>query len=299
VLAEMGDSPGAESPYDIDGVHFMPLFREILYDADSLTSAVDILTNAARIKRYHYVFGDGQTEVAAVKIKAHAPETPPADLVVWTDNDPADEFAPDVLEDVVYNDEGRGAYPTLVAQYGTLDADKMIALANAIATHGGNVMNVVYNGATLEFWVAFAEGASEAYTQPYAQGSMAALDGDSDGIADLDEGPGDPDADGTPNYLDTDSDDDGYLDADEWGASDPYDASSTPPVGRSPDPGNRAARHDSAGRTRVRAGDMAQSGLRAHENGTGHAAHAASWVEDRGPICLGGPFGCEPRCRVG
>ena len=221
-LSEMGDSPGGEQPYDIDGVHFMPLFRQILYDADSLTDAIDILTNAARIKRYHYVFGDGRSELAGVKIKAHAPETPPDDLIIWTDNDLTDEFAPDVLVDVVYNDEGRGAYPTLVAEHGSLDSAKMIDLANQIATHGGNVMNVVYDATDLELWTAFAEGADEAYERPYVHLDLLELDGDSDSIPDLDEGTADPDDDGTPNYLDTDSDDDGIDDAIE-GTDDPDD----------------------------------------------------------------------------
>jgi len=226
VLAEMGDSPGSERPYDIDGVHFMPLFRQILYDADSLTGALDILTNAARIKRYHYVFGDGQNELRGVKIKAHAPEAPPDDLIIWTDNDPTDEFAPEVLVDVVYNDEGRGAYPTLVAEHGSLDSAKMIDLANQIATHGGNVMNVVYDATDLELWTAFADGLVEAYLQPYVHLDLFDLDGDSDSIPDLDEGTDDPDDDGTPNYLDTDSDGDGIDDEIE-GADDP-DGDGTP-----------------------------------------------------------------------
>ena len=56
-----------------------------------------------RIKKYHFVVGDGAHK-KAVKMLAHAP-----DLVIWTDNDPTDELAPNVLKDVVYQDEGRGA----------------------------------------------------------------------------------------------------------------------------------------------------------------------------------------------
>ena len=37
VLAEMGDSPAREAPYDLDAPHFMVFFRSLLYDADSLT----------------------------------------------------------------------------------------------------------------------------------------------------------------------------------------------------------------------------------------------------------------------
>ncbi|MCX5769118.1 MAG: C45 family autoproteolytic acyltransferase/hydrolase, partial [Candidatus Hydrogenedentes bacterium] len=214
-LAEMGDSPGSEKPYDINGEHWMAIMRNILYDADNLTEALDILRDAKRIKRYHFVFGDGRAEHRAVKIKAHAPETPPDDLIVWTDNDPTDEYAPNVADDVVYNDEERGAWPLIMADYGSLDAQKMIEIANAIPIHGDNVLDCVYDSTSLEFWVSYADFDSEAYTQPYAYGSMTALDGDSDGIGDLEERGIDTDNDGAPNYLDSDSDNDGIDDATE------------------------------------------------------------------------------------
>lgn len=212
-LAEMGDSPSSEFPYNLNGTHFMPLFRQLLYDADNLTEAIGILTHAQRIKRYHYVFGDGKTELAAVKILAHAPEPPPDDLVIWTDNDPTDEHAPNVAVDVVYQDEGRGAFPYIMNSYGAHTADTMMAIARAIATHGGNVMNVVYDATDFELWAAYADGPSEAYREPFVHLALATLDGDGDGIPDCDEGGTDADIDGTPNYLDTDSDGDGILDS--------------------------------------------------------------------------------------
>lgn len=257
VLSEMGDSPASEYPYDLNGSHFMPLFRNILYDADSLSEALGILTDTQRIKRYHYVFGDGLNESRAVKIKAHAPETPPDDLIVWIDNDPTDEVAPDVLPDIVYNDEGRGAYPYLQANHGTLDAQKMITVANQIPIPGSNVVNVVYDATALELWVAYAKGGAEAYTRPYTHVRLWDFDGDGDGIPDIVEGGPDPDGDGVPNFmdldsdgdgipdaiegmddldgdgvpnfLDLDSDGDGYLDAEEWQlGTDPYDAEAFP-----------------------------------------------------------------------
>lgn len=45
--------------------------------------------------------------------------------------------------------------------------------------------------------------------------SLPVEDTDDDGISDSDEGLGDTDADGTPNYIDTDSDNDGILDTQE------------------------------------------------------------------------------------
>ncbi|MCA9023343.1 MAG: hypothetical protein KDA74_24510, partial [Planctomycetaceae bacterium] len=50
VLSEMGDSPGKEYPFDMNGVHFTTLFRQVMYDADGLEPAIDIFKNAKRMK---------------------------------------------------------------------------------------------------------------------------------------------------------------------------------------------------------------------------------------------------------
>jgi len=160
-LSEMGNSPGREYPYDLNGAHFSTLFRRVLYDAHDLDEALATFQRAKRIKRYHYVIGDGKTK-RGVKVLAHAP-----DFVVWKDNDPTDEYAPNVLENVVYEDEGRGAFEPLKEAYGKIDAAKMREIACKIPIRGGNVVDVVYDATALEFWVAYAEGEEEAYTRPF------------------------------------------------------------------------------------------------------------------------------------
>ena len=60
----------------------------MLYDSDSLTK-VQVIFNAQPMTRcYHFVFGDGQTEKPAVKIRAHLPESPGQQVAIWEDNDP-------------------------------------------------------------------------------------------------------------------------------------------------------------------------------------------------------------------
>ncbi len=60
------------------------------------------------------------------------------------------------------------------------------------------------------------------YSQAF---ELDTMDSDGDGILDSIEGDGDPDQDGTPNYLDTDSDDDGVPDeVERTTGTDPYDA---------------------------------------------------------------------------
>ena len=185
VLAEMGDAPAKEMPYHVHAPHFTVLFRELLYDADSLTKTLDIFRAQPLTKRYHFVFGDGQNERRAVKIRAHSPEPADRRVIVWKDNDPTDEFAPNVLPCVVYNDEGRGAFPTLQSEHRRLNGGKLVKLANQIPIRGGNVMNVVYDATALRMWFSYAKGEQEAYQRPYAFLDVKALDADRDGRPDL------------------------------------------------------------------------------------------------------------------
>jgi hypothetical protein len=184
-LSEMGDASAKEAPYAIHAPHFTVLFRSMLYDADSLTKALSIFESHAHTKRYHYVFGDGKKELRAVKVRAHTPEPIDQRIKIWKDNDPSDEFAPNVLSCVVYNDEGRGAFPTLKKERGKLDGEKMIALANSIPIKGGNVENVVYDATDLRLWVSYAKGSQEAYQRPYTFIDLKKIDADKDGKPDL------------------------------------------------------------------------------------------------------------------
>jgi hypothetical protein len=185
VLAEMGDASRKEMPYQVHAPHFTAWFRTLLYDADSLTGALETFRRQPMTKRYHFVFGDGQNERRAVKIRAHSPEPDGQRVLVWKDNDPADEFAPEVLSCVVYNDEGRGAFPTLKADHGKLNGEKLVQLANQIPIKGGNVVNVVYDATALRLWVSYAKGDQEAYQRPYAFLDLKALDANGDGREDL------------------------------------------------------------------------------------------------------------------
>lgn len=185
VLSQMGDSPAKEAPYDVHAPHFTVFFRSLLYDADSISRALEIFQALPHTKRYHYVFGDGRAEHRAVKIRAHTPESPDRRMVIWKDNDANDECAPRVLEQVVYNDEGRGAFPLLKRDYGSLNADKMIQIANQIPIRGGNVVNVVHDATALKLWISYAKGDREAYLRPYTLIDLAKLDADKDGTPDL------------------------------------------------------------------------------------------------------------------
>lgn len=186
VLSEMGDASKKEAPYQVHAPHFTVFFRTMLYDGDSLKRALDIFNAQPATKRYHYVFGDGQQDRRAVKVRAHSPEPENRRLAVWKDNDPTDEFAPNVLNCIVYNDEGRGAFPTLRSEHGKLNGEKLIKLANQIPIKGGNVENVVYDATALNMWVSYAHGSQEAYQRKYAFLDLKTLDADANGKADLD-----------------------------------------------------------------------------------------------------------------
>ncbi len=202
VLSEMGDSPEREMPYNLRAPHFTAWFRTLLYDSQSLTEALATFRGLPMTKRYHFLFGDGRTDKRAVKIRAHSPEPPDKRIIVWSDNDPDDELAPDILPRTVYADEGRGAFPTLEAKYGKLDPAAMMDLCNRIPIKGSNVVNIVFDATALRLWVSYAGETAEAYRRPYVFADLTRLDGDADGIPDLQEGVADTDADGKPDFLD-------------------------------------------------------------------------------------------------
>ncbi|MBN2452401.1 MAG: hypothetical protein JXR77_18590 [Lentisphaeria bacterium] len=202
VLAEMGDSPAREMPYDLHAPHFTAWFRTLLYDARSLDQALGAFRRTPLTKRYHFVFGDGRQEKRAVKVRAHAPLTPAERIRVWTDADPTDELAPRVLPGIVYQDEGRGAFPYLEAHRGRLDAAAMIELCNRIPIRGSNVVNAVFDATELRLWIAYAAGTADAALQPYLHLHLGRLDGDGDGVPDLQEGSADRDGNRHPDFLD-------------------------------------------------------------------------------------------------
>jgi isopenicillin-N N-acyltransferase like protein len=171
-LTEIGDSPAKDGPYEMHGIHFMILFRQILYSAKSLEDAVQMIKDAKRIKKYHFVVGDGK-KPAAVKMKAWAPN-----LTIWKDNDPADEMAPEVFPQIVYHAEGRT--PTArghLSQYGhgDYDIDAVIQLSKAIGSLGGNLMNAAYDATAREVWISYALGEECAYRRPYLRVKMKDL----------------------------------------------------------------------------------------------------------------------------
>ncbi len=184
-LSEMGDSSAKEAPYQVHAPHFTVFFRSMLYDCRSLTQTLELFQSQPPTKRYHYVFGDGQTEMRAVKGRAHSPEPKERWLSIWKDNDPNDEVAPQVLSCVVYNDEGRGAFPWIQQDFGKLNGEKLVALANRIPIKGGNVENVVYDATAFRLWVSYAKGTKEAFERPYVYIDLKQMDLDQDGQLDL------------------------------------------------------------------------------------------------------------------
>ena len=160
-VTEMGDTPGSEYPFNLNGIPWFVMLRDVLQDAPSLNDALTVISTANRIKKYHYVIGDGD-EPAGVKLRAWAPG-----LDIWTDNDPADELFPNVLPEVVYETMNNpAAWSHLNANYGAYDAGLMIELSRLVHG-GGNLMDVVYDATARQMWVACAEGAQPAYQREY------------------------------------------------------------------------------------------------------------------------------------
>lgn len=163
VLTSIGDSPSRDYPFDLDGTPFFTLFDDLLHDASTLDEALDMLKAAKRIKKYHYIIANGK-EKAGAKIKAHAP-----DLGIWQDNDPTDEEAPNVFEDIVYQAEKRNplAVAHIKAHYGKYDVQNVIDLTKIVPIKGDNLLAVVYDATALQLWVSYAKGKVEAYQRPF------------------------------------------------------------------------------------------------------------------------------------
>ncbi len=160
-LSEIGDAGKKDKPYNLDGYHFTMFFRDILYDCSTLDQALETVKKTKRIKKYHYVFGSGKEKKAA-KLVAHAPN-----LDIFFENDPKDEFAPNVIANCVYNDEGRGAFPLIKKDYGKHTDQTIVDIVKAIPIKGDNVLGVVYDATTFEMWFSYAKGTTEAYLQPF------------------------------------------------------------------------------------------------------------------------------------
>jgi hypothetical protein len=161
-LTEKGASPSSDYPFNLNGVPFFVMFRDILQDASTLSQALTIVSSAQRIKKYYYVIGDGRLP-GGVKVRAFAPY-----LDVWDDNDPADELYPYVMPNVVYvTMNNTAAWNHLNSNYGKYNAALMVDLSRLVADSDGNLMNVVYDATSREMWIAYAEGTAPAHQRSY------------------------------------------------------------------------------------------------------------------------------------
>ncbi|MCP4641611.1 MAG: hypothetical protein GY851_14300, partial [bacterium] len=160
-LSEKGNSPADGYPYDVNGAHFTSVFHQILYDAENLESAVDILQETQWFKSYYFVVGSGNDK-AGVKVKVDAP-----DITFWGASDPTEEEMFEPLPNAVYiTMEDQLTVPFLKEHDGAHDQNTLIELSKMVGTDNGNLLNVVYDTARLEMWVAIAEGDQNAKTRP-------------------------------------------------------------------------------------------------------------------------------------
>ncbi len=167
VLSEKGASPDNEYPFDLDGTHFSTLFRDILYDANTLDEALNMIKSTKLIKRYHLYVGDGKPEsIGAAKILVSSPDE--TKLTIWKDNDPSDEMAPNIKKNVCYYTmKNEDAYKFLTENYGKFNSEKMIELSRLVADDNGNLEDVVYDATSLEMWVSYAKDQEIAASRPY------------------------------------------------------------------------------------------------------------------------------------
>jgi len=167
VFGEKGESPMSEYPYNINGVHFSFLFRSLMYDAKSLDDVLNTIKNTTLIKRYFLFFSDGNKETqGAAKVLVSSPDS--VKITIWKDKNPNDNLAPNILPySIYYSIDNEIAFKILNKYHGSFDEQSMIELSRAVASSGGNLLNVVYDATTLEMWVAYANDQEDASKQSY------------------------------------------------------------------------------------------------------------------------------------
>ena len=172
VLGEKGESPHRDAPFNIDGIHFSFLFRQILYDATNLQDAISAIEQAPLIKRYFFFVSDGKPEsMGAVKFQVATPD--PIKLRRFSDDDATDDTVPGVLPDCIYYTmDNAVAYDRLKKNSGSFNAASMIDLSRVLAQKNGNLLNIVYDATTLRMWVAFAEKNEDAASRNYVEFSL-------------------------------------------------------------------------------------------------------------------------------
>lgn len=169
VLGEKGESPAGEAPFNINGLHFTFLFRQILYDAQTLQDAVASIEAAPLIKRYFFYVSDGKPEnMGAVKFRVSTPD--PIKLQQFKDNDASDDTVPVALPNCIYYTMDNDLAANQLQKYsGNFDAEKMIQLSRQLAQKGGNLLNVVYDATALRMWIAYAENDEDAASRSYVE----------------------------------------------------------------------------------------------------------------------------------
>ncbi len=172
VLGEKGASPSSEYPYNYDGIHFSLLFRSMLYDANNLDNALKMIEDAKLIKRYFLYISDGKKETmgAAIAVVTTPDEVK---LSIYKENEKPEGIPLKVMNNCIYYTmDNDVAHESLKTNVGKFDSKKMIDLSKAVASKGGNLLNVVYNASTLEMWVAYANGSEDACDGEYIHVDM-------------------------------------------------------------------------------------------------------------------------------
>lgn len=151
--------------------HFLPLFHNILTGTTNLRDALSLVYETNLGQGHTFVIGDGRYEMRGAKVQV----VPGSFPYTWFNNDPADEFAPDVLPGVVYGGLNGAAFTRINNAYGLFNVTRMINTTNALSTAGANILNVVVNAATLDLRMSYAQEDTTASLLAYPTLNMQEL----------------------------------------------------------------------------------------------------------------------------
>ncbi|MFP4501199.1 MAG: PhoPQ-activated protein PqaA family protein [Candidatus Hydrogenedentota bacterium] len=157
--------------------HYLPMFREVLWDTTSLRDAVDLVSSTRLGQSHTFVLADGRFEKRGAKVEFLAP----GPAVTYFENDPNDPLAPAVRDGLVYTQPG--AFDVLTGGFGDISMANLRDNTEVLAARffEEDIMNAALNAFTLDFFVAYSDFSSSAgaYTRavewPYVQFNMQSI----------------------------------------------------------------------------------------------------------------------------
>lgn len=154
-----------------DGTPMAQLVRDVMEQCDTIDEAVELMRSRPRTCEYYYVISDGKDN-RAVGIEA----TPEIFRTIWSGE--SHPRLPTPVEDTVLmssDDRYRELVRRVKDNYGNFDADSARDLMTRPVCMKSNIQSVLFAPASLDFWIANADGENVASHTRYTRFNLRKL----------------------------------------------------------------------------------------------------------------------------